>query len=124
MCRLIRNKVVDHLRRRCRQPMRPLDDALGCAEPLDFQADPAQALEHSWRRHALQAVVADLRPKIGPCNYAILHAHYWEEESVPAIAARLGLSRAQVQSRLQRTLKKVRSRMAAYFGEEFIGVGG
>ena len=120
MDKLIRHKAVDLIRRKLRKPSRLLSEVgQGDREQIDAEGDPAQSSERRWRREAVQAVLANLRPRIEETNFHILQLHYWEGLTVRAIAARVGLTPEQVWSRLHRLLGKVRRAMPSYLGEEF-----
>lgn len=111
MSKLVRDKTVDLIRRRLRQlSVTTADKAL---DELLERGD--QELEAQLSREAVRAAVEELRPQIGELNYAILHAHYWQQQTAPAIARTLGLTVHQARCRLHRVLAKLRRRLGAYF---------
>src|SRR5262249_8904687 len=106
MSKLIHDKTVDLIRRNLRRQARSRPESAPSSEPAAADGDPRDAMHEQLQREAIGAVIAALRPRVGELNFAILHLHYWEEQTVPAIGRQLRLSIDQVKCRLRRLLCK------------------
>ena len=102
---LARSKAINLIRRRARRaPGRPRGQA--GAGPGDAAGDPAAAWDRQDLREAVQRTLAELRRRVSPGSYRVLHLRWMEGRSVAEIAATLGLSPQQVRFRHHRMKHK------------------
>jgi RNA polymerase sigma-70 factor (ECF subfamily) len=120
--KVVHDKAVDLVRRRCRQRVTTLDCCP--AEPQDTAdgAGPAEAFERGWQEDVVHTALADLRPAVGEQNYQILRLHFWDNLPAGEVAAAVGLTPEEVSARQYRLLKKLRARILAYCGRDFTPV--
>jgi RNA polymerase sigma factor (sigma-70 family) len=106
------NATVDFIRRRARPAAGHLDPVLAQEkEPADPGPGPALAVELQAQRDAVNAVLEQLRPRIGEDNYRIVRLRYWEGCPLADIARSLGLTPNEVSCRLRRVLQQLRARL-------------
>ncbi len=110
-----RRKVLHLLRRRGRRtPTVKIDEVeLHLCDP---DQDPAVIYQRSQEREYVRAAMSELRRRVSPTNYRVLHLYWIDDHSVPEIAERLDLSHQQVWYRNHRTKRKLR-RLLEVHGE-------
>jgi len=108
------NATVDFIRRRARHAAERLDPVLAQEkEQADPSPGPALSVELQAQRDAVNAVLEQLRPRIGEDNYRIVRLRYWEGCPLADIARSLGLTPNEVSCRLHRVLQQLRPRLLA-----------
>jgi RNA polymerase sigma-70 factor (ECF subfamily) len=117
--RVASNAVVDHLRRRGREPRG--GDVEGCGvEPATFDPDPEAGLEEAFRKRALAFAMQKVREETEPATWKCFEQHKIHLRSAKAVAAELGLTDGAVNTNASRVLKKIRLKCAEYREEEAI----
>lgn len=115
--RLVLSKATDIVRQRMRRPAAPLASAGDLAD--DDQSDKlADEDEARWQKQMLQTMLDELRNQVSEANYRVLQLRVIERREISEVAKELDMSEEQVRYRCYRTLKKLRSMMVAYTGEE------
>lgn len=102
---VIRNQVVNFVRRMARRPDRgaqSLDDAV-----LGHDLDPVAMYERNQRRRLVRHVLHDLKREVSATNYRLVHFRWIEGLEVAEVAARLGLTSEQVRYRQHRVKKRL-----------------
>lgn len=112
LARLIRNAVIDFLRRSTREGTSTLDS------PANMLASrmpgPAIVFEQSEKQQLLWHLLAHLQQSTSPLNYQVLELLHLHSLSVSEVADRLHLSPEQVWYRNHRTLGKLRKLLLAH----------
>ncbi len=117
VCRIARMRVIDHLRRRHRDPcavalQSPNAEGVGCiAQGGDESSDSPFEVhwDEVWREHLLLAGMERLKRSTSPSHFQILHMSVIDRIDEAEIARILGISRAQVylvRHRLGRKLRR------------------
>ncbi len=109
---LIRNAVIDFLRRTPRKGVTTLE-SLGNTVVTSAPGPPAvceRAEKHQFLRHLLN----HLQESTSPLNYQVLHLLHLDSLSVSEVAERLALSAQQVWYRNHRTLRKLQGLLRAH----------
>jgi RNA polymerase sigma-70 factor (ECF subfamily) len=105
---LARHVLIDRGRYEHRHATASLDaeevDQLPSRDP-----GPAPACEVHQVQELVRGALAELRSRVSETSYQIVHEHWIEDRSFPAIARDLGLTPEQVRGRHDRVLRKLRS---------------
>jgi RNA polymerase sigma factor (sigma-70 family) len=111
LAKITHNATIDFVRRRA-PAIERLDPVLALErEPADPTPGPAMAAEQQAQRDAVNAVLEQLRQRIGEDNYRIVRLRYWEGCPLADIARSLGLTTNEVSCRLNRVLRQLRARL-------------
>ena len=112
IARLIRNQVVDFVRKTCRGAAR----RVGLPEemPCQRETDPAVAYCRSERRRLVRHVLGHLEEQVSETNYRLVHLRWMEGQDVPTVAGELGLTSQQVWYRHHRVKKQLRRLLEAH----------
>jgi RNA polymerase sigma-70 factor (ECF subfamily) len=122
---LMRNKVVDLIRRRARQRQGALSDAVQ-ASLVGLNTDPAVVLEQRTTQDLVWEALDELARSVSNRSYRVLHLRWFEGRTVPEIADTLGLTPNQVRFRHHRVKRKLfhlmeKSRARITLGERMGG---
>lgn len=104
LLRITRRRIVDHLRRVYRQPLKAeivlesLEDNEEYAATITDQSSGAieAAWNDEWERSTFEAALADVRASINPRHFQIFDYCVLKEWPASKVAATLGLNAAQV----------------------------
>jgi RNA polymerase sigma factor (sigma-70 family) len=124
LLRIVRRRIIDHLRRVYRQPPRAehAPEALDEEHP-DAVADPASeridaAWEEEWERRVLQAAIEQVKREVNPKHYQIFDYAVLKEWPVARVAQTLRVNAAQIYLARHRVGRAVKRR-ASILREEF-----
>jgi RNA polymerase sigma-70 factor (ECF subfamily) len=124
LLRIVRRRIIDHLRRVYRQPPRAehAPEALDEEDP-DAVADPASeridvAWEEEWEQRVLQAAIEQVKREVNPKHFQIFDYAVLKEWPVAKVAQTLRVNAAQIYLARHRVGRAVKQR-ANGLREEF-----
>ena len=106
LCIMARNRAINLSKKRCREGRIPSDEARLLLQPSDDIEIDSELSEAELRREVIEAVTA-----LGQPDSSILFRKLYYGESSKEIAAALGMTVSNVDTRTHRALNKLRSRL-------------
>ena len=110
---VIRNHLIDHLRRRLRRKTVALNDAAD-AKLSEKTSEPAEILQRQADKEFVELVLRDLKSELPEVNHRILHLYWIEQKSISEIAVDIQMSPAQIRQRLCRMKQRLTQRMLSH----------
>ena len=110
---VIRNHLIDHLRRRVLRKTVPLTDAAD-AKLSEKTSEPADILQRRAEKEFVDLVLRELKSEMPEVNHRILQLYWIEQKSISDIAVDTQLSPAQIRQRLCRMKQRLTQRMLSH----------
>lgn len=110
---VIRNHLIDRLRRRALRKTVPLTDAAD-AKLSEKTSEPADILQRRAEKEFVDLVLRELKSEMPEVNHRILHLYWIEQKSISDIAFDTQLSPTQIRQRLCRMKQKLTQRMLSH----------
>ena len=110
---VIRNHLIDHLRRRVLRKTVPLTDAAD-AKLSEKTSEPADILQRRAEKEFVDLVLRELKSEMPEVNHRILQLYWIEQKSISDIAVDTQWSPAQIRQRLCRMKQRLTQRMLSH----------